>query len=287
MLHVQDSAQRTAVWEYLNIPPREQDRSTSGVPLIDTADSDQQAFHGLLVTCLMSTYRDPNPLCGPEGSKFPSLFSYFNRLAMRPDRLEIRTNTPCRIASRLLPLHHPEHAAVSGIPGLRVLDVSSRRVPLLHLPTGGRLDLIDARTSPRWSARDMQSELSHETSWHDEADTRRLWAAAALSPQEAVCTELWAPRPSTALHSALLMRAITLWHKFHITPAWRQPRPGEAFPTLFWENNEEESDVSKVAWLLTESPVKIPGAAYESDGPQTGRLRLGDAQIRLHSQLCV
>lgn len=41
---------------------------------------------------------------------------------------------------------------------------------------------------------------------------------------------------------------------------------------------------NEVARLLTESPVKIPGAAYEADGPQTGRLRLGDAQIRLHSQ---
>ncbi|KAB2587581.1 hypothetical protein [Streptomyces arboris] len=286
MPHVHDKALRAAVWEYLNIPPREQDRTTAGVPLIDTEDSDQQAFHGLLVTCLVSTHRDPNPLGGPESSKLSSLFSYFNRMAMRPDRLEIRTNTACRIASRLLPLHHPEHAAISGIPGLRVLDVSSRRVLLIHLPTAARLDLIDSRSSPRWSTKDMQSELSHETSWHDKNGSRRLWAADGLSPQEAACTDLWAPRPCTPLRSALLMRAIPLWHEFGIQPAWRQPRPGEPFPTLFWENDEEEADVVKVAWLLTESPVKILETAYESDGPQTGRLRLGDAQIRLHSQLC-
>ncbi|MCR8945120.1 hypothetical protein NW249_23670 [Streptomyces sp. OUCMDZ-4982] len=40
-----------------------------------------------------------------------------------------------------------------------------------------------------------------------------------------------------------------------------------------------------MAWLLSESPVRIPGASYEPDGPETGRLRLGDAQVRLHSRL--
>lgn len=44
-------------------------------------------------------------------------------------------------------------------------------------------------------------------------------------------------------------------------------------------------DRSSWACRSTTSPVKIPGAAYEADSPQTGRLRLGDAQIRLHSQL--
>ncbi|MFK0132447.1 hypothetical protein ACIQRZ_19095 [Streptomyces rubiginosohelvolus] len=166
------------------------------------------------------------------GSKFPSLFRYFNRLAMRPDRLEIRTNTACRIASRLLPLHHPEHAAISGIPGLRVLGMNSRRVQLVHLPTGGRLDLIDSRSSSGWRTRDTKSEFSYETSWHDEAG-RRLWTNDVLSPQEAACTELWSPRPWTALHSSLLMRAIPLWNTYRITPAWKQPRPGEPFPTLF------------------------------------------------------
>ncbi|WP_228925340.1 hypothetical protein [Streptomyces sp. DH7] len=254
------------------------------MPVIDTADRDQQAFHGLLVGCLMSTSRDPHPLEEPVGSKFPSLFRYFNRLAMRPGRLEIRTNTACRIASRLLPLNHPEHAAISGIPGLRVLGMNSRRVQLVHLPTGGRLDLIESRPVTGWRTRDMKAEFSYETSWHDEAG-RRLWAGDVLSSQEAACTELWALRTCTALHSALLVRAIPLWNTFRITPAWRQPRPVESFPTLFWEDGENKADVAEVARLLTESPVKIPGAAYEADGPQTGRLRLGDAQIRLHSQL--
>ncbi|MEV7898922.1 hypothetical protein [Streptomyces cyaneofuscatus] len=284
MPHVHDRALRAAVYEYLNIPPREQDLTPAGVPLIDTADPDQQAFHGLLCSCLMSTERDPHPLEEPVGSKFPSLFRYFNRLAMRPDRLEIRTNTACRIASRLLPLHHPEHAAISGIPGLRVLGMNSRRVRLVHLPTGGRLDLIESRASSGRRARDTKSEFSYETSWHDEAGCR-LWTNDVLSPQEAACTELWSPRPWTALHSSLLMRAIPLWNTFRITPAWRQPRPGERFPTLFWVSNENKADVSKVVQLLTESPVKIPGAAYEADGRETGKLHLGDARIRLHSRL--
>ncbi|MGW7587676.1 hypothetical protein [Streptomyces rubiginosohelvolus] len=283
MPHVHDRALRAAVHEYLNIPPREQELTPTGVPVIDTADRDQQAFHGLLVGCLMSTSRDPHPLEVPVGSKFPSLFRYFGRLAMRSDRLEIRTNTACRIAARILPLHHPEHAAVSGIPGLRVLGMNSRRVQLVHRPTGGRLDLIDSRTAPGWRTRDMKSEFALETSWHDDSG-RRLWSSDVLSPQESACTELWARRPWTALHSSLLMRAIPLWNTFRITPAWRQPRPGEAFPTLFWDFSEDKADVLKVARLLTESPVKIPGAAYEPDGRETGRLRLGDAQIRLHSR---
>ncbi|MGW0669754.1 hypothetical protein [Streptomyces sp. NPDC002746] len=284
MPHVHDRALRAAVYEYLNIPPREQDLTPTGGPVIDTADRDQQAFHGLLVSCLMSTSRDPHPLEEPVGSKFPSLFRYFNRLAMRSDRLDIRTNTACRIASRLLPLHHPEHAAISGIPGLRVLGINSRRVQLVHLPTGGRLDLIESRPPSGWRTRDMKSEFSYETSWHDEAG-QRLWTNDVLSLQEAACTELWSPRPWTALHSSLLMRAIPLWNTFRITPAWRQPRPGESFPTLFWESNKNKADISKVVRLLTGSPVRIPGAAYEPDGRETGRLRLGDGQIRLYSRL--
>lgn len=60
MPHVHDRALRVAVHEYLNIPPREQELTPTGVPVIDTADRDQQAFHGLLVGCLMSTSRDLN-----------------------------------------------------------------------------------------------------------------------------------------------------------------------------------------------------------------------------------
>ncbi|MFD3883141.1 hypothetical protein [Streptomyces microflavus] len=283
MPHVHDRALRAAVHEYLYIPPREQERTASWMPLIDTGDSDQQAFHAMLVTCLMSTWRDPSPLEGPEGSKLSSMASYFNRLAMRADRLEIRTNTACRIASRLLPLLHPEHATVSGVPGLRLLGMNGRRVRLVHLPTGGRLDLIDSSSSGR--TRYMKTIFSYETSWHDEPGSQRLWTTDVLSPREAMCAELWAPRPCTILRSALLMRSMPLWYKFDILPAWRQPRPGESFPTLFWENDVDEADAAKVAWLLTESSVKIPGATYETDGPETGRLRLGDAQVRLTSQI--
>ncbi|MGA6172564.1 hypothetical protein ACPEIF_20230 [Streptomyces sp. NPDC012600] len=282
MPHVHDRALRTAVHEYLYIPPREQERTPSGMPLIDTGDSNQQAFHAMLATCLMSTWKDPNPLEGPEGSKLSSMASYFNQLGMRSDRLEIRTNTACRIASRLLPLHHPEHATVSGIPGLRLLGMNGHRVRLVHLPTGGRLDLIDSSSSRR--TKDMKTVFLRETSWHDKPGSRRLWDTDGLSPQEAACTELWAPRPCSALRSALLMRSMPLWYAFDIQPAWRQPRPGESFPTLFWENDADEADTVKVAWLLTESPVRIAGASYVPDGPETGRLRLGDAQARLHSR---
>jgi enamine deaminase RidA (YjgF/YER057c/UK114 family) len=77
------------------------------------------------------------------------------------------TNTAYPVASRILPFLHEDHG-VCGIPGLRLIDFTCRRARLIHVPTGGRLDLVD---SHRWHGEDIARMV-----FRQETDTRRTGA---------------------------------------------------------------------------------------------------------------
>ncbi|MGE7438949.1 hypothetical protein [Kitasatospora sp. NPDC001175] len=55
-----------------------------------------------------------------------SIASYLSWIRFHENLLEVRTNTACRVASRLLPLLH-RGSRISGVPGLRLLDFGVRR----------------------------------------------------------------------------------------------------------------------------------------------------------------
>jgi hypothetical protein len=161
--HTTDKRIRQEVGRLLYLPGTAPVQVTHDGPVLDTHARGQLAFQALLFECLMSTREHPHPLEQPRKAAMAGVSGYLNSICHWPDRLEVHTNTACRIASRLLPFHHEDHG-VCGIPGLRPISFTCRRLRLLHLPTGARLDLVD---STRWRSADMARMIfRHETSWH-------------------------------------------------------------------------------------------------------------------------
>jgi hypothetical protein len=182
----------------------------------------------------------------------------------------------------LVPLLHG--GKVAGIPGLRLEGLNKRRLRLVHIPTGGRLDLIDSRASRGDTRRDFRRWLTIETRWHTDPEvTAALWRRSDLVLEEAALAEHWRDQPCTPLRSALMTRAMLLWYKLGIRPAWAESTVGQnrTLPRLEWKAERERSDACHVAAMLTRSPARIPGAAYEPYDTSTGLLVLNEAAILL------
>ncbi|MEV5342868.1 hypothetical protein AB0K93_30985 [Streptomyces sp. NPDC052676] len=249
-----------------------------GRPTLDPTDRGQLAFQALLFECLMSTREHPHPLEQPRKSAMASISGYLNVICHQPGHLEIHTNTACRVASRILPFLHEDHG-VCGIPGLRLIDFTCRRVRLIHLPTGGRLDLVDAQ---RWHGMDIaRMVFRQETGWHHEDGRSPLWRHNGLTVEEAAHHVCWAYTASTPLQSALLMRSMPLWYRFDLDPAWVTGHPTRSDRLIWDARSETEHD--QVVELLTRSAARIPGAVYREKAPCSGTLQLGSGRAQLIS----
>ncbi|MFI5998558.1 hypothetical protein ACIBAC_42820 [Streptomyces sp. NPDC051362] len=247
---------------------------------VDATDPRQLAFQAMLFECLMSNREHPHPLDHPRKNPMASISGYLNAIVHQPGHLEIHTNTAYRIASRLLPIRH-DHHGVCGIPGLRLIDYSCRRVRLVHLPTGARLDLVDWY---RWQGTDIADMVwQQETGWHERNGRSPLWHHSGLTEEEAAHRTRWAYTPSTPLRSALLMRSMPLWYRHDLTPAWlpaNATRPDQ----LVWDAHSV-NDHSHIVDLLVHSAAHIPGATYRATTRRSGTLELGSSRAELISNL--
>ncbi|WP_244190687.1 hypothetical protein [Streptomyces caeruleatus] len=281
--HKNDRALRKVLEDYLYLDQRAIERDVAGRPVLDSAGSGQQVFQAMLATCLMSNSRARHPFDSLPGVCLSGVCSYANAIVSRPDQLDVHTNTACRIASKLMPLLHGE-GQVSGIPGLRLEDLNKRRLRFVHLPTGGRLDLIDSHASNGRTRRDFRQRFRGETRWHTDPEVKEiLWTRTEISCEEAAFAAHWAARRCAPLRSALMTRAMVLWYKLGIRPAWNEPVPGRKWPQLTWQAKRDQTDASDLASILTRSPVRIPGADYEPHGASAGLLVLNDAAVLLKS----
>ncbi|WP_231406001.1 hypothetical protein [Streptomyces clavuligerus] len=281
--HTNDRAQRKALTAHLYIDQRTIERISCGRPSLDNAGPQQQDFQAMLATCLMSTYENRHPFEPPSGGALSSAESYFNTIVSRPGQFDVHTNTACRIAARLLPLLHDGHR-VSGIPGLRLESHNKRRLRLIHLPTGGRLDLIDSRASTGRTRRDFRRRLNMETDWHTDPGIAPLWTSKILLPKETALAHHWARRSCTPLRSALMTRAMLIWYKLGIKPTWHEPSARRDYPVLLWAPGNEQVDAARLGRMLTQSPALIPGAVYKRHNASNGLLILGtESVVRLRS----
>lgn len=280
--HLSDRAQRLACEELLYIDARQVPRTPSGRVQLDWAEPAQQAFQALLVSCLMNTSPD-HPLEHPERRCLSSVVAYLNVIISRPGVLEFHVNTACRVASRLMPVVY-NGGCVAGIPGLRFMGVTRRRVQLLHLPTGARLDLIDSRISCWYNVRDMRRSFLSETDWHQEDGFQPLWHLDHLSDEEEAHARWWARQACTPLRSAILTRGMALWYESSIQPTWKIPLPGSRTPRLEWRCGPDHHNAAQIAELLTApSPIAIPGATFHVDTAHNCLLALGESHVQLAS----
>ncbi|MEW2516400.1 hypothetical protein [Streptomyces sp. NPDC046870] len=249
-------------------------------PALDPTDRGQLAFQALLFECLMSNREHKHALEEPRKSAMAGLSDYLNAICHQPHHLEIHTNTASRVASRLLPFLHEDHG-VCGIPGLRLINFTCRRVRLIHGPTGGRLDLVDAQ---RWQGKDIaRMVFRQETSWHEQDGRSPLWRQTGITDEEAAHEACWAYTTSTPLRSALLMRSMPLWYRLGLDPAWttgHATRPDR----LIWDARSD-TDHDQVVELLTRSEARIPGARYHEKTRCSGTLALGTGKAQLISTL--
>lgn len=280
--HTQDRAQRKLLLDQLNADCRAVVRDSSGRISIDNADSAaQHAFQAVLATFLLTTLRASHPLETPIGASMSSTSAYVNVVVSHPGRLDIHTNTACRVASRILPLTTEAHGP-HGIPGLRLEGIGVRRLRLAHLPTGGRLDLIDSR-SPGGSRRDFAQRFRGDTRWHWKPGYTPLWDRADLHPSEALLEQHWAPRPCMLLRSALMARAALLWGELHIHPSWTE-QALRGLPELAWDRFGDQPGAHEVGAVLTQAPSRIPGARYEPITDRSGLLSLAGAALWLRAR---
>ncbi|WP_050506800.1 hypothetical protein [Streptomyces rimosus] len=257
-----------------------QSQGKSGRPTLDSTDSGQLAFQALLFECLMSNREHPHPLEQPRKSAMASISGYLNGICHQPGHLEIHTNTACRVASRILPFLHEDHG-VCGIPGLRLIDFTCRRVRLIHVPTGGRLDLVDAQ---RWQGMDIaRMVFRQETDWHEEDGRAPLWRHNGLTNEESAHRACWAYTASTPLRSALLMRSMPLWYRFDLEPAWVTGHPTR--PDRLILDAHSDTDHDRVVELLARSAARIPGVLYREKTRCSGILELGAGSVQLISEL--
>ncbi|MEV8248408.1 hypothetical protein AB0R01_32240 [Streptomyces rochei] len=247
-------------------------------PALDPTDRGQLAFQALLFECLMSTREHPHSLEQPRKSAMASISGYLNAICHQPDHLEIHTNTASRIASRILPYLHEDHG-VCGIPGLRLIDVTCRRVRLTHLPTGACLDLVDPQ---RWHDMDTaRMVFRQETNWHQRDGRSPLWRHNGLTDEEAAHHASWTYTTSTPLRSALLMRSMPLWYRFDLSPAWVPGNPTRP-DQLIWDTHSDTAH-EQVVELLTRSAARIPEAVYRPRTPCSGIIQLGTGKAQLIS----
>ncbi|MFE2736241.1 hypothetical protein [Streptomyces sp. NPDC059349] len=255
-------------------------QAKGGRPTLDPTDRGQLAFQALLFECLMSTREHLHPLEQPRKSAMASISGYLNVIWHQPGHLEIHTNTAYRVASRILPFLHEDHG-VCGIPGLRLIDFTCRRARLVHVPTGGRLDLVD---SHRWHGKDIaRMVFRQETSWHLKDGRSPLWRQNGLTDEETAHHACWAYTASTPLRSAVLMRSMPLWYRFDLSPAWVTGHPTHS-DRLIWDAHSDTVH-DRVVELLTRSKARIPGARYREKTPCSGTLELGSGSAELISTL--
>lgn len=147
MPHVSDKAVLRTVGSELGIPARLLRRQAGDKRLdLDVQSRGQREFNALLFRCL-STPRKLNPWDWAIGRSFLDLQSYISWAAAVTDRYIISAAAPGRVAAYLLPFtrggEDTEHC-IAGIPGLRLLSATDGTVLLEHLPTGGKLEIVDS-----------------------------------------------------------------------------------------------------------------------------------------------
>jgi len=205
-----------------------------------------------------------------------SVFRYLTSIIDCGDRLMMRTRSSGRVAARLLPSLYPGDVA-AGVPGLRVHEVTPRTLQLAHLPTGGRLDMVGSYTHSATAA-GQREHLADELELAAHEGDVSLHSLEHVHPSEANHLHL-APAPTWArLLSAVLARAIALWWKYGIEPAWSPPS------TLAWRPGPGRAgSVDEVGALLTSSVLGVPNAAYTRTGTSQGVLVLGAERMTVQT----
>lgn len=284
--HVNDKAVYRECVELLGGPKSYHDANrVDGRRILDTDLPGQQRFQAMLFRCFNSPDRE-HPWDVMTGRNFGDLRSYLGWVSPHQERLVISATVAPLVASYLLPytrIHADGAADHSGIPGLRLDGCTKTTVRLVHLPTGGVLDLRHTRTFECADA--MRKDLEHEVEFSRsrmESFRNRVavWREPALTRGEQMAAEHWEEEPGTPLLSALMARARLFWLAAWDATVLRPGRRSNSAGRVAWRSGHYTNDLGA---LLVGRAVGIPGALFEPAEREyePGLLRLGGYVVEL------
>ena len=251
--------------------------------VLDTESPGQQEFQALLMWCLLSPVRTLG-WDTRSGRSFQDMHYYFSSVSSRPDCLFTRWTLAARVASYLLPEVRcdreslPSACRIAGIPGLRLQALTRRTIRLVHLPTGGALELSDYH--PAENAARRNRELQAEIGDSSESGGKALYRRASLAAEEEAALADWALAEYAPPLSAIITRLNLLWDHAH-NNAELDVNPRIKCPRLSWWAGPS---LSQMTSLLTRDPVtKVAGARSVPGerGSATAMLWVGDAVLEL------
>ena len=206
------------------------------------------------------------------------MHAYYSWVSPQPDHLASGWSVAARVARYLLP--HLSVSGVgeppcSGILGLRFAGTGRALIRLTHLPTGGIMELHDFCP---WGAKFMADQFFLETGLmsRDEAQ-QSLWQEPAITPAELGGLAEWTLAPLAALLSAVMARIHLLW-RYLDSRAELDINPLTDSPRLSWWSGPGTQSLAR---LLTQSAIRIHGAAHEYTGLHESRIVLGDSALEL------
>jgi hypothetical protein len=278
MPHVNDKHQVARCAELLGGPKRLHYKGrVSGRRVIDTNRPGQQEFQALLLWCLLS----PPRTIGWDtstGRCFRDMHAYYTWVSPQPGHLASGWTVAARVARYLLPhlnVSGTGEPGCSGIPGLRFTGTGRARIRLTHLPTGG---IIELHEHCPWGARFMADVFFLETGLvsRDEAQ-QPLWQEPVITRAELAGLAEWTLAPHAALLSAVMARIHLLW-RYLGSRAELDINPRTGSPRLSWRSGPGTQSLAR---LLTQSAIRIHGAAHAYGGLHDSRIVLGDSALEL------
>lgn len=228
---------------------------------LDAQSQGQREFNGLLFRCF-STPRKLNPWDWSVGRSFFALQSYAAWAAAIQDRYIISAAAPARVAAYLLPFTRDDEDPrnrIAGVPGLRLLSASGGTILMQHLPTGGRLAIIDsppAGARDSWMAAHLELELE---TVRDEPGSEPLFRHPTMTKGEEKAFEAFHHHSEIL---AGLSARIGLWWKRGEEVELRSDHRNSTLGMLNWrERPGEESLLQKLTSPLYRLPCSqvIPG----------------------------
>lgn len=228
---------------------------------IDATDAGQQRFQSLLFQVLSIPERvNPWALDSTIGRSFRDLPGYFYFFEPGAGQFAITTNAPARIAAYLLPFARTAAGGAqqfAGIPGLRVSGYSRNTLRLVHLPTGGTLVLRDSSGS-----KVAETGLETETWFSRGGYLDEGWLPVFNTPSLTAAEKAEdAPSLISAETGSALMARANIWWQGAGWMPYLLPGQAGAGSRLQWAGGFDQDEAG---WLLTESPVRIPGARYRT-----------------------
>jgi hypothetical protein len=281
--HVNDARRLRECASLLGAPPPvEVNARYSGRRPLDTTDPGQREFQALLLWCFLSPGRSLS-WDTKAGRSLRDMSFYYSWVSPQRDRLVTGWTVADRVASYLLPavtVTEEGSPGFSGIPGLRLASVTKAGVELVHLPTGGRLELRDDMR------RDLQFRTSHfDSEMRRTADAGRpgneqpLWLAPTISDEEQAGLGEWALASHAPALSAVMARIHVLW-RYLDTGLELATDQATGIPRLSWGSGPP---LGEVAHLLAEasSAIHVAGARQRKQGSHSVFLSVDDAAVEL------